>query len=217
MSFDIQQYESAAAELNAYVGSLSGKVEAVQKALDNAILREEQLHQDLVDHEEALAICEAALADSALAKSQMESLMTIVFQATVGKHYSFEYAEVANSSGEVTGLKPVIYEFGIGRSPEEYGTGMNNLWNSASRWLMIVVINQFLGAKYRQAPILLLDEPFSNADLDNWEMFVEMFQYLMQDVIKFQVLTISHAAPIMPHNYKVTKLGTTSKVVAVTP
>ena len=217
MSFDITVYEDAASELKAFVGSLTGRIEAVQKAFDNAILREEELQQELTDYEEALAICESALADSALAKSQMESLMTIVFQATVGKHYSFEYAEVANSSGEITGLKPLIYEFGIGRSPEEYGTGMNNLWNSASRWLMIVVINHFLGVKYRQAPILLLDEPFSNADLDNWEMFVEMFKYLMQDVIKFQVLTISHAAPTMPHNYRVSKLGTVSKVVKVTP
>ena len=181
--------------------------------LDSAQIRLSEKQQALDDYREAVAICEAALADSVQAKNRIEMLMNVVFHWALGDAYSFEYKEVGDAEGNITGVQPIIYEHGIGRSPEDYGTGVNNVYNVGMRMILLVVANMFATPENQQAPILLLDEVFSNADLDNWEMLIELQTYMME-ALELQCVTITHANIDESNRIiRVVKEGTAAKIL----
>lgn len=173
------------------------------EAVSNADTRVTELWKDLDDHNEALRLLALAAEDATKVKSNIEGLINVVVQAIHGDHNLFEYRELFDAEGMMTGIERVIFENGLPRRESKWGDGIKNTVNISERLALLYITGV--------SPIILLDEPFTNMDVDKWYAIYEAIDAI-QSGIPTQIWVVTHLDVIWPYMVKIRKKVNTAIV-----
>jgi len=153
---------------------------------------------------EAILLATAALKSQEDSKTHIETLVTSLMTYVMGEPLALKFEEKLSPEEEVVGLIPFLIWAETSLPYSQQGGGATNLMSFGIR-LACLLLQRDLN------PLLLLDEPSMNLDLDRWDRLIEFIEDLASKT-GIQIIMISHTPASFTSVYKFKKTKTSVKV-----
>ena len=169
---------------------------------------------ELFDFSKAIELAKACVHDQSQSKSHIEGVITALINSyfttlyaqhePFGKTPEYRYAlpYVEDNAGNITGIKPQVFENDEPSDVMKQGGGMQNLVSIAHRMLEVLLRPQL-------SPVIFFDETGENLSL--WGPLVKFWQDFQKD-FDCQIISITHKDVEFPHTLRLNKVGDLTKV-----
>lgn len=169
--------------VRAAVGYRDERLRAIQKSTAELEAEYAALERDLADNQEAERLAEACMRSEAGMRAYLEQLATIMLQGKFGPTYEFRFDEVLRPKSDVlAGLRPTIYKDGV---PRREGGGATALCDFALNLGALLALRKL-------APVLMLDEPFSELSKPTMSVLASEIAAIHKLMPWFQLIVVSH-------------------------
>lgn len=167
----------------------------------------EAKEQSITKYADAIALADVCIQRQADVKKHIETLASALLTHVFQEPIKFMLEQVTDSDGNLTGLTPMIVEEGVARPYAKQGGGATNLMSFAIRIACLLL-------KPELSPVLFLDEPNVNMDVDKQERLVEFLLDLVNHH-PLQIIAVTHGQHVFQEVYRFSKTGGKTKIKKV--